>query len=157
MKIQELEERDHMVLVMDDDAEWVMMESGPTMAWLTRYHPNASVKRIAHMAPPKGVHAVIDYGTPSVSALATGCALSNRRRTKYGQSITQAFQEVDEDVTCPTCRARMQEADDAALPVVSRVVLRPWSWDNVPEEYRPGGARHHWEISAYGADSGQDS
>lgn len=123
---------------------WTMPKTKKSLDWLESlkdYDTHVEWEDMPHRMEPKGVHNLVVFEGEEMTA----CNLSYQRYRKYGQSIDQAFQRVLERPTCPTCKSGLKRLDqEAQVNEDVGLVLRQWSWDNVPEDYRPGGPKHRF-------------
>jgi hypothetical protein len=126
---------------------FVMPDGTRTRNWLEGlkdYAVSVVCVPIPIKSEPKVVHAVIPFET---SQDTTACGLATRRWRDYHQSLDQAFHRVLERPDCKACQTAVQHTtwkDAWFKGELQGAVLRQWSWDNVDEEYRPGGPKHRY-------------
>jgi hypothetical protein len=129
---------------------YVMPDSKRSREWvesLTNFTTGVNATPIEVMGAPQGVHAVLRYEDEDRDWIA--CGLDDQRRKRHGQTIDQAFYRVHEAITCGRCKASIRDndaliADGLVKTLGHGAVLKPWSWENVPEDYRPGGPKHRY-------------
>ena len=132
-------------------SHYVVPDTKRSRDWLAQrqtFTTAASYEPIEVMAPIVGVHAVLRYTDEKRDFIA--CGLDEQHKARHGQSFDQAFDRVREEVTCMRCKANLRDnaelLDEQIVEVRNHgAVLKPWSWDNVPEDYRPGGPKHRFQ------------
>jgi hypothetical protein len=127
--------------------QFVMPYSSKTVTWVEGIKDldvSVEYEPIEVKAAPKAVHVIITYEN---GVDTTACTIHASRWKKYHQSLDQAFHRVYEKPSCKSCiRAIKDTIWQAPLEAgtLQGAVLKQWSWDDVDEDYRPGGPKHHY-------------
>jgi hypothetical protein len=128
--------------------EFVMPDGSRTQTWLEGlkdYDRKVEWRPIVQKTQPKVVHAVISIS--GAESDFTACRISSERWKKYHQTLDQAFHRVMERPNCKTCQVAVrgtQWKPDWDAGILGGATLKQWDWENVDEDYRPGGSKHHW-------------